>query len=313
MFKNYFSLTKPGIIFGNAITVIGGFCLASHGHPNPWLLGIVLLGISLIIASGCVFNNYIDRDIDKIMERTRNRVLVQGAISSRHALIYATTLGIIGILILLVMTNLLTVMIALLGFFVYVVVYSLWLKRSSVFGTFIGSISGAVPPVVGYCAVSYHFDLGALLLFLILSVWQLPHSFAIGIYRYNDYKAAGIPLLPIKKGFQFTKMAMMVCVALYISLALMLTIFGYTGTWYLLITGLIGILWFILCVSGLNTANDKLWARRMFLFSIVNIMVISLMMSIDVVTAYPRSMLMASLSHKSQSSRITGMFPSYDL
>jgi len=283
LFKNYFSLTKPGIIFGNAITVIGGFCLASRGHVNPWLLGVVLLGISLIIASGCVFNNYIDQDIDKVMERTRKRVLVQGLISGPHALIYATTLGILGTLLLLAMTNILTVIIALSGLFVYVVVYSLWLKRHSVYGTLVGSISGAVPPIVGYCAISYHFDLGALLLFLILSVWQLPHSFAIGIYRYNDYKAAKIPLLPIKRGFQFTKITMMICVALYVSLALMLTTLGYTGTWYLLITGIVGIIWFIFCVSGFSTDNDKSWARKMFLLSIINIMVFSIMMCVDVV------------------------------
>lgn len=284
MFKNYFSLTKPGIIFGNAITVIGGFCLASRGHVNLWLLAVVLLGISLIIASGCVFNNYIDQDIDKLMERTRKRVLVQGLISGRQALIYATILGVFGALILLAMTNLLTVGIALFGLFIYVVIYSLWLKRNSIYGTFVGSISGAVPPIVGYCAVSSHFDFGALLLFLILSIWQLPHSFAIGIYRYNDYKAAKIPLLPIRHGLHVTKITMLLCVVIYVSLVLMLTIYGYTGVWYLLVNGIFGLLWAIYSIFGFSSNNnDRKWARKMFLFSIINIMVLSIMMSLDVI------------------------------
>ena len=117
MIREFYSVTKPGIIFGNLITVAGGFFLASRGNIDFKLFIATLIGISLIIASGCVFNNYIDRDIDKLMERTKNRVLVQGLISAKAALIYAVILMLIGIIILSWQTNLLTVTIAF-GWFI---------------------------------------------------------------------------------------------------------------------------------------------------------------------------------------------------
>ena len=140
------------------------------------------------MASACVFNNYIDRQVDKKMERTKNRALVTGLISGRNAILFATLLGLIGNLILFLYTNLLTVFVAGLGFFVYVVLYSLW-KCRTIYGTAIGSIAGAVPPVVGYCAVSNHFDAGALILFAMMVLWQMPHFFAIALLHFDDYAA----------------------------------------------------------------------------------------------------------------------------
>ena len=206
MIKDYYTLTKPGIIYGNAITVIAGFFLASSSVLEWRLLPLILIGISLIIASGCVFNNYIDRDIDSLMERTKKRALVVGSIPSLYALVYGAVLGLLGTGVLLFFTNYTTVLVALAGLFVYVVVYSLWLKRTSVHSALIGGISGAIPPVVGYVAVSGTLDIGALLLFSILVLWQMPHSFAIAIYRLGDYQAAHIPVLPVMRGVSITKL-----------------------------------------------------------------------------------------------------------
>src|SRR5579863_9785702 len=139
MLTDYVKLAKPRIIMGNVITAIAGFTLASKGHYNIVLLCAVLLGLSLIVASACVFNNYIDRDIDKMMVRTRTRALVIGAISPKNALIFGAVLG-IG-------TNALTLLMALAGFAIYVFLYT-FLKYTTVYGTEIGSIAGAVPPVV---------------------------------------------------------------------------------------------------------------------------------------------------------------------
>src|SRR5579871_5606007 len=149
MFKLYVQLTKPGIIFGNLFAAVGGFFLASRGHFNPVLFVATVCGISLVIGSGCVVNNYIDRDIDAKMERTKKRALVKGAISGRNAILYASVLGIIGFLLLFIYTNLLTVCVGLVGYFFYVVMYTIW-KRKSDIGTIVGSVSGAVPPVAGY-------------------------------------------------------------------------------------------------------------------------------------------------------------------
>lgn len=280
--KRYYRLTKPGIIAGNAITAAAGFFLASKGIISFALLVATLVGISLVVASGCVFNNYIDRDIDAKMERTKHRELVQGTISGWSAIVYGVVLFALGILALALYTNPLTVYLALAGFFFYVVVYSLWGKRGSVYGTVIGSISGAVPPVVGYCAVSNNFDLGAVLLFAILVLWQMPHFFAIAIYRVDEYTAAGIPVLPLKKGNHATKVQMLLYIFAFIITALLLTVFGYTGYAYFAVIAIFGLVWLGLCMQGFRAKDDKVWARKMFLFSLVIIMLLSLMISLRV-------------------------------
>ena len=169
------------------------------------------------------------------------------------------------------------------GLLVYVVVYSLWFKRKSIHGTIIGSISGAVPPVVGYCAVTNHFDLGALILFLILSLWQMPHSFAIAIFRLKDYSAASIAILPVKKGILVTKVNMLVYTIFFVIATLLLSITGYTGPIYLVVMALVGTLWISLAIKGLKADDDRKWARKMFLYSIIIIVLLSIMMSLDVI------------------------------
>jgi protoheme IX farnesyltransferase len=274
----FFSVLKPGIIFGNIVTVTGGFFLGSQGHINPWLLLITWLGMSLVIGSGCVINNYIDRDIDKLMERTKNRVLAQGLISGNVALLYAILLGILGFVVLYFGTNPLTTIVSFVGFFFYVVVYSLLLKRKSTWGTIVGGVAGAVPPVVGYCAVTNRFDIGAIILFLILFFWQMPHFYAIAIYRLNDYKAASIPILPIRKSVHYTKVSMLLYIAVFTVISIMPTMFEYTGSIYFAIALCLGLIWFALGMQGLRTQDDRSWARKMFAFSIINITVLSMIM-----------------------------------
>ena len=280
--KKFISITKPGIIFGNLITVAGGFGLASHGSYNVILLLATLVGISLIIASGCVFNNIIDRDIDSLMERTKERVMVKGHLGQKVALVYGVLLGCLGAWMLYHWANILTVYVALIGLFFYVVVYSLWFKRNSIYGTLIGSISGSIPPVVGYCAVSNKFDLGALILFVLLSIWQMRHSYAIAIFRFNDYSAAGIPVLPVKKGIQIAKRNMLLYVIVFMLVSSLLTICGYTGQYYLIVSLAVGFWWIRLAASGFSKlANDISWARKMFGFSIIAITLLSVMMALN--------------------------------
>lgn len=278
MIKSYFMLTKPGIIFGNAITAIAGFALASKGHFDLWLFLAVLVGLSLLIASACVFNNYIDRNIDKMMVRTRDRALARGVISIRKALVFACILGLLGVL-LLVFTNLLTTFIALFGFFVYVLLYSLSKYRSS-YATVIGSIAGGIPPVVGYSAAVNCFDAGAFFLFLIVALWQMPHFFSIAMYRLEDYLAASIPVLPITKGVYLTKVHMMLYIMAFLVTISMLTIFGYTGYAYLIVVGSLSLIWLLLCLKGFRIDNHQLWGRQMFRFSLLVIVVLCIMISI---------------------------------
>jgi len=158
--KTYYYLTKPGIIRGNAVTAAAGFLLAAGLHPDLGLFLATLVGLSLIVASACVLNNCLDRRIDAAMARTQRRALVRGLVSTRAAIIYATILGLTGAALLAAFTNLLTLGLALFGLFAYVVLYGI-AKRRTVHGTVVGSISGAVPPVVGYTAVTGSLDHGA--------------------------------------------------------------------------------------------------------------------------------------------------------
>ncbi|NHB97124.1 heme o synthase [Photorhabdus stackebrandtii] len=281
MIKQYLQVTKPGIIFGNLISVIGGFLLASKGVIDYPLFISTLLGVSLVVASGCVFNNYIDRDIDRIMERTKNRVLVKGLIDPKISLIYASILGIAGMVLLYVAANALAMQLAIIGFVVYVGVYSLYMKRKSVYGTLIGSLSGAAPPVIGYCAVTGQFDTGALILLLIFSLWQMPHSYAIAIFRFKDYQAANIPVLPVIKGISVAKNHIILYILAFMIATLMLAISGYAGYKYLVVAAAVSIWWLGMALSGYKTANDRVWARKLFVFSIVAITSLSVMMSVD--------------------------------
>ncbi len=291
MIKQYLLVTKPGIIFGNLVSVIGGFFLASKGSLDIPLFLATITGVSLVIASGCAFNNYIDRDIDCIMERTKNRVLVRGLISAKVTLIYATILGLTGFALLWFMANPLASLLALLGFIVYVGLYSLWLKRSSVYGTLVGSLSGAAPPVIGYCAVTNQFDMAALILLLIFSLWQMPHSYAIAIFRFKDYQSASIPVLPVKYGISVTKNHILRYVVAFAIMTLMLTLSGYAGYSYFVVAALIGVGWSAMAIAGFKTQNDQVWAKKLFIFSIVAITALSVMMSVDFTTPDPAQFL----------------------
>lgn len=279
---NYYLLTKPGIILGNLITVAAGFLLASKGIVHFGLFFATLAGLALIMASACVFNNYIDRQVDQKMERTKHRVLVKGLISERNAILFALILGTGGILVLSLYTNPLTVVVASLGFFVYVVLYSLW-KCHTIYGTAIGSIAGAVPPVVGYCAVSNHFDRGALILFVMLVLWQMPHFFAIALSHFDDYVKAQIPVLPVKKGLLRTKIHMLLYILGFLLTAVLLTYFQYTGYMYLTVVTGLGLAWLWLCLRGFKSHNTQLWGHQMFLLSLAIIVSICLIIPFDTV------------------------------
>ena len=280
-FRNYLAVAKPGIVLGNLVSAAGGFFLASRGSVNFALLLATALGISLVVASGCVFNNYIDRDIDGKMQRTRNRVLVLGLISPSAVLFYGALLGLGGFALLYGATNVLATLIVLLGFVIYVGLYSLYLKRNSVYGTLVGSLSGAAPPLAGYCAVSNHFDLGELILLLIFSLWQMPHSYAIAIFRLQDYTAAAIPVLPVARGVAAAKKHIVLYVAAFVVAALLLTVGRYTGFNYLAVAAAMGGYWLHMAWSGHKAADDRVWARKLFVFSILIIMALSVMMSVD--------------------------------
>lgn len=279
-FRDYLSLTKPGIIFGNLISVAGGLFLGSRGLLNEQIFGASLIGIALVIGGGCALNNFIDQDIDALMMRTRNRPLVQGRIPAAHALILGLLLAICGMSLLALFTNMLATLVTLAGFLVYVVFYSLWLKRSP-HGTWVGSLSGAVPPLAGYCAASGQLDAAGLILFAIFAVWQFPHAYAIAILHIQDYARASIPVLPVIRGVDRVKRDMPIYVAIFTLCALLLFFTHNTGTGYLAVILILGLSWTGSTWRDRRSVDDRRWAKKSFGYSIVMVIAVSLMMSVD--------------------------------
>jgi protoheme IX farnesyltransferase len=282
MLKTYYRLTKPGIIYGNSLNVAAGYFLAA-GHLKEfdlWRLLAILAGSALVIASGCVFNNFIDRGIDDKMARTKKRALVSGAISGPMALTYGAVLGILGFAVLALWTNWLTVAVGAVGMLFYVVFYSIG-KRKTVHGTLIGSVSGAIPPVAGYTALTGQLDAGAWILFVILTAWQMPHFYAIAMYRFNDYKNAGLSVLPVARGMHRAKVEIVAYIVAFIAATSLLTFFGYTGVIYLVVTAALGLTWLWKGIQGFRKGVDDVkWARKMFFFSLIITLTVDIMLSV---------------------------------
>jgi protoheme IX farnesyltransferase len=282
MYRPYLQLTKPGIVIGNLIAVTGGFLLGSRGHVDWVRGGLVALGVILVVASGCVVNNVIDRDIDGLMARTRNRPMVTGSVSVPFALLYGVMLGLAGMGVLFAGTRcVLPLALILVGYAVYVGLYSLYMKRNSIYGTLVGGIAGAMPPVVGYCAASGGFDAAAVTLMIMFGLSQMPHSYAIAIFRAQDYRVASIPVFPVVRGIAAAKRHMMAYIVAFTAATLMLGFLGYAGKVYMLAALVAGLYWFGLCLAGRTAANEARWARKIFFASIIIVTVLSAAMSVD--------------------------------
>ena len=283
--KAYLALTKPGIIRGNLLTAAAGFLLAaSISDSFAWSKDVsvfiyMLVGTSLIIACGCVINNVLDRGIDAKMQRTKNRALVTGTIQPLNAYLFAAILGILGSTLLILYVNTTTALLGLFGLFFYAVVYT-YFKRTTVHGTLIGSISGSVPPVAGYTALTNSLDTTAYILFAILVCWQMPHFYAIAMYRSKEYANAGIPVLPVKKSMRTAKIEILVYISGFIIAASLLTLTGITGYIYLAVMTIVGFYWLLLGIKGFRRRDDEKWGKSMFLFSLLVILITSLMIAV---------------------------------
>ncbi|GGH60673.1 protoheme IX farnesyltransferase 1 [Paenibacillus silvae] len=278
MLKDMIALTKPGLLRLNVFAVAVGFWVASKWNIHWVSLLLVVLGSTLVIASACVINNYWDRELDQKMERTKKRMEYINLLKPRFVLGYGLALGIVGLAVLFLWVNPLSGWMALLGWFAYIVIYTIWLKRSSTWSTSLGGIAGAMPPVIGYTAVTDEIDAGAWLLFALLFLWQPPHFWSLGIRRVEEYRAAGFPLLPVVKGVKRTKLQMIPYVFLLIPAVFLLYYYGYVGLVFLIISLISSIIWFVHTISGLKTENDERWAKINFLISVNYLMLIFIVM-----------------------------------
>jgi protoheme IX farnesyltransferase len=257
----YYRLVKPGEVYGNSLTALAGFFLGSHGKVLTAAFPALLFGLALVMAGCLVINNWIDREIDSQMERTKSRALAQGSISSKNALVFAAAL-LVGGFGLLAFTNLVTIFIVVVGLIDYVVLYSL-AKRRTTWSTVIGSVSGAVPVVAGYTAATGRLDLGAWLVFAVMTIWQMPHFYSIGIFRQSEYAAAGLPILPVKIGAARTRYHILAYVLAYLPVVLLLSYFGYTGNFFAGVMAVMSVYWIWQAITG-STADYSAWARKNF-------------------------------------------------
>ncbi|WP_433749400.1 heme o synthase [Falsibacillus pallidus] len=267
--KDFLALIKIGIVNSNLITTFTGMWLAfvftgTHFLSSLDTIIYTLLGSSFIIAGSCALNNFIDRDIDPIMERTKGRPTVTGKMSGGKVLTIGFGFITVGT-ILLFMTTFMAGVIGLIGIFSYVVLYTMWSKRLYVSNTIIGSISGAVPPLIGWAAVDPNLSVTAWMLFVMMFVWQPPHFYALAMKRVEEYRAAGIPMLPVVKGFKTTKNHIVAWVALLLPIPFFMMPLGIP---FVILATLFNIGWLILGIAGYKMKDDLKWAKLMFVYSL---------------------------------------------
>jgi protoheme IX farnesyltransferase len=276
----YYELTKPGIVRSNALTAIAGYLFACQFHINLVRVMALLVGTACIIGASCVVNNYIDREIDAKMSRTKKRALVTGRIAWQHALLFSGLLFLLGFGVL-ALTNLLTVVVGLIAVFSYVVVYGI-AKRGSVHGTLIGTLPGALSLVAGYTTATGKFDMVALALLLIMTAWQMPHFYAISIFRRDDYATAGIPVRSVSKGVANTKYHIVAYIVIYIVIACLLPLVSHEGWIYTLVMAGLGLSWLAIALKGWQTSDDIKWARQVFGHSLIVLLAFCLILPLGV-------------------------------
>ena len=238
--RDYYALTKPGVVQLLVFTAIVGMFLAVPGMVPLSALIAGSLGIGLAAAAGAVVNQILDQRIDAQMARTRNRPLPQGRIGERDALAFAMGLGLSGLAVLVLFVNVLTAALTFASLIGYAVVYTVYLKRATPQNIVIGGAAGAAPPVLGWTAVTGSVDPHALLLFLIIFTWTPPHFWALAIARRSDYERADIPMLPVTHGVEITKSFVVYYTILLILVTVLPYITGMTGVFYLLGALLLG-------------------------------------------------------------------------
>jgi len=278
--KDYYYLLKPGIIRGNILTLITGYLVGLRLTSfDSYQLFYAILGTSMVVGSACVLNNILDKDVDAKMVRTKNRALAANRILVKNAYLYAITLGFLGTLLLVLKVNILTAVLGLLGVYLYAVVYT-YCKRKTAYSTLVGSLSGSIPPVAGYAAATGVLDFYSVLLFASMTCWQMPHFYAIALYRHKDYSKAGIPVLPLKRGINRAKISVLSYVILFIISVSLLFIYGILSELStILLIGLSSI-WLSNGIIYFNSKPDK-WGKMMFLMSLIMVSVWCLSLSID--------------------------------
>ena len=277
----YLALTKPRIIELLLVTTVPTMVVAERGLPSGWLVLATLVGGALAAGGANAINMYVDRDIDKIMKRTRGRPLVTGEITPRNALVFAVVLELAAAVELWLLVNPLSALLAVSATLFYVFVYTLWLKRKSSSNIVIGGAAGAVPVLVGWAAVTGSLGLAPLVLFAIIFYWTPPHFWALALVKQGEYARAGVPMLPVVRGEQRTKFEMLAYTLILLPLTLMPAFFGALGLFYAVAAALLGarLIWY--CIRLLRESSTIPLAWRMYRYSLLYLALLFVAMGID--------------------------------
>lgn len=281
LFADLRLLFKGPVLIANALPVFAGFWMALYFTGTTFMENLDLFfftffGGTLVMGGALVINNWYDVDIDTIMDRTKNRPTVTGHFSLKAVLTLGIVLSILGF-ILLAFTTIDAVVYGLIGWVTYVIMYTMWTKRKYTLNTVVGSVSGAVTPLIGWTAIDPGFHFVPIVMALLLFIFQMPHTFAIAMKKWREYKAANVAMLPVVHGFGITKRLMVV----YIASLLPLPFFLYMlGTTFVVIATVNNIGWLVLSIYGFFTKDDMKWAHINFLYSVNYITIMFLMMII---------------------------------
>lgn len=278
--KNYLELCKPKVVLLLIFTAIVGMLLAVPGMPPLDLLIYGTLGIGLASASAAAFNHFIDQKADAKMARTHNRPLPTGDLNSRNVLIFASIIGVIAMLILVIFVNTLTAVLTFLSLIGYAVIYTIYLKHMTPQNIVIGGAAGAAPPVLGWCAITGEIHPHALLLFLIIFIWTPPHFWALAVAKRKEYANAGIPMLPVTHGAKFTRLQILLYTVLLFIITLLPYLTGMSGLIYLGTAVILGLGFIYYAIKMLrNTDNET--AMKTFFYSINYLMLMFAALLID--------------------------------
>lgn len=280
--QSYIQLTKPRIIFLLLITTAGAMWIASDGAVDLWLVVATLIGGALASGSANTINCLYDRDIDQLMERTQWRPLPSGRIQPKSALIFAIVLALLAFLIIAGTSNVLSASLAMAGIAVYVGVYTLWLKRSSTQNIVIGGSAGAIPPLVGWSAVTGDLSWGAWVLFAIVFCWTPPHFWALALMIQDEYAKVGVPMLPVVKGGKTTAQQILAYTVLLLPVTLLLVYpLGIMGLVYGISAMGLGIWFVVKSLNLLRLEGDRTYARSVFKYSVLYLALLYTAMAID--------------------------------
>ena len=278
---DYFELTKPRVMVLLLITMVGAMVWAEQGLPPLWLLGSALLGMGLTTGGASAINHALEPDLDIRMERTRQRPVAAGRIEPRPAIIFGIVLTILGVLVLAVLTqHPLAAALALAGNLFYVGVYTMWLKRRTPQNIVIGGASGAMPPVLGWAAVTGDVTPQALTLFLIIFAWTPPHFWALALYRKHEYAKAGVPMLPVTHGDKFTRLHVLLYTIILLACSALPFVTRLSGMTYLVAAMALGAVFMFYAVKIYTEYSDEL-ARRTFRYSILYLTLIFAALLVD--------------------------------